>query len=222
MKKAAFYTLGCRVNQYETQAMKELFAKNGFEICGFNEKADVYVINSCTVTATGDKKSRQALHRAKKINKDCVTILTGCYAQKMSSSQANETGADIVIGNDSKDKIINIINDYAESRKLYWVNSLNKDTTYDDLNLESYEEKTRGMIKIEDGCDRFCSYCIIPYVRGPVRCRPFDKIISEGRALAENGFKEVVITGIQTAAYKWENYDLGDVVREISKIDGIE
>ncbi|MBO5452927.1 MAG: tRNA (N(6)-L-threonylcarbamoyladenosine(37)-C(2))-methylthiotransferase MtaB [Clostridia bacterium] len=221
MKKVAFYTLGCRVNQYETQAMKEIFIKKGYEICQYSEKADVYVVNSCTVTATGDKKSRQALSRAKKQNPDAITILAGCYAQKITPDEARRLNADIILGNNEKQNVAEIVEKRVEEKQIFVVKDL-KDAPYCDMNLESYEEKTRAMIKIEDGCDRFCSYCIIPYVRGPVRCRPFDEIISEAERLSENGFKEVVVTGIQTAAYKWDGLTLKDVVVKISEVAGIE
>ena len=221
MKKAAFYTLGCRVNQYETQAMKEIFERNGFSICSFDDKADVYVVNSCTVTATGDKKSRQMLSRAKKQNPDAITVLAGCYAQKLSKEEISVIKADVILGNNAKEKIVDAIQKIADERKIYWVSDL-KNAIYSDMKLESYEEKTRALIKIEDGCDRFCSYCIIPYVRGPVRSRPFEEIICEAQRLAENGFKEIVITGIQTAAYKYKDLTLGDVVSEVAKVRGIE
>jgi len=221
MKKAAFLTLGCRVNQYETQAMKEIFINNGYEICQYNEKADVYVVNSCTVTATGDKKSRQALSRAKKQNPDAITILAGCYAQKISREDAEKLKADIILGNNEKEKIIEAVNEKVKEKQIFRVNDL-KNALYSHMSIETYEEKTRGMIKIEDGCDRFCSYCIIPYVRGPVRCRPFDEIICEAERLASNGFKEVVLTGIQTAAYKWQELTLKDVITSVAKVNGIE
>jgi len=221
MKKAAFLTLGCRVNQYETQAMKEIFINNGYEICQYNEKADVYVVNSCTVTATGDKKSRQALSRAKKQNPDAITILAGCYAQKISREDAEKLKADIILGNNEKEKIIEAVNEKVKEKQIFRVNDL-KNALYSHMSIETYEEKTRAMIKIEDGCDRFCSYCIIPYVRGPVRCRPFDEIICEAERLASNGFKEVVLTGIQTAAYKWQELTLKDVITSVAKVNGIE
>ena len=221
MKKAAFYTLGCRVNQYETQAMKEIFEKNGFSICSFDEKADVYVVNSCTVTATGDKKSRQMLSRAKKQNPSSITVLAGCYAQKLSKEEIKEIKADIILGNNAKEKIADAVLKLADERKIYWVSDL-KNAIYSDMKLNSYEEKTRALIKIEDGCDRFCSYCIIPYVRGPVRSRPLDEIICEAKRLAGNGFKEIVITGIQTAAYKYNDLTLKDVICEVSGVSGIE
>jgi len=221
MKKAAFLTLGCRVNQYETQAMKKIFINNGYEICQYNEKADVYVVNSCTVTATGDKKSRQALSRAKKQNPDAITILAGCYAQKISREDAEKLKADIILGNNEKEKIIEAVNEKVKEKQIFRVNDL-KNALYSHMSIETYEEKTRAMIKIEDGCDRFCSYCIIPYVRGPVRCRPFDEIICEAERLASNGFKEVVLTGIQTAAYKWQELTLKDVITSVAKVNGIE
>ncbi len=221
MKKAAFYTLGCRVNQYETQAMKEIFIKSGFTVCSFDEKADVYVVNSCTVTATGDKKSRQALGRAKKQNPEGITVLAGCYAQKISKDEAENIKADIILGNNAKEKVIDAVIKKAKEKQIYWVSDL-KNAVYSDMKLESYEEKTRALIKIEDGCDRFCSYCIIPYVRGPVRSRAFDEIICEAQRLAKNGFKEVVITGIQTAAYSYNNLTLKDVITAVAQVCGIE
>jgi len=201
--------------------MKEIFINNGYEICQYNEKADVYVVNSCTVTATGDKKSRQALSRAKKQNPDAITILAGCYAQKISREDAEKLKADIILGNNEKEKIIEAVNEKVKEKQIFRVNDL-KNALYSHMSIETYEEKTRAMIKIEDGCDRFCSYCIIPYVRGPVRCRPFDEIICEAERLASNGFKEVVLTGIQTAAYKWQELTLKDVITSVAKVNGIE
>lgn len=221
MKKAAFYTLGCRVNQYETQALKEIFIKDGYEICPFDEKCDIYVVNSCTVTATGDKKSRQALGRAKKLNPECITILAGCYAQKLAENEAKQIKADIVLGNNAKETVIDAVKKLEEEKFVYSVYDL-KDALYSDLSVKNFDDKTRAMIKIEDGCDRFCAYCIIPYVRGPVRCRDFDEIIEEAKILSEKGFKEVVLTGIQTAAYKQGSLTLKDVIKKVSEIEKIE
>ena len=224
MKKAAFYTLGCKVNQYETQAMKEMFINSGYEICEFSDMADVYVVNSCTVTATGDKKSRQAIRRAKRINPDCISVLTGCYAQSLNKEQIKELGADIVIGTGKRNEIIEAVEKALKEKNAYmFVDKLSKHTEFEETPVTDFDSKTRAMIKIQDGCDRFCSYCIIPYVRGPVRSRNLKSIVKEAERLSENSFKEVVLTGIQVAAYgKDSEGDLTTVIEEVSKTEKIE
>lgn len=225
MKKVAFYTLGCKVNQYETQAMSDMFVNNGYEVCNFSETADVYVVNSCTVTSTGDKKSRQAIRRAKRNNPNCVSVLTGCYAQSLNDKQIEELGADIVIGTGKRNEIIDAVNNFLTEKKKYTIiDELSSHRDFEETPVDGFDLKTRAMIKIQDGCNRFCSYCIIPYVRGPVRSRNMESIINEAERLAKNGFKEVVLTGIQVAAYGSDNKkgDLASVVENVSKVQGIE
>lgn len=211
MKKVSFFTLGCRVNQYETEAMAEAFIKNGYEIADFNDICDVYVVNSCTVTAMGDKKSRQAVRRAKRLSPNSVTVIAGCYAQAMKREGKTLKEADIILGTDMKGKAVEAVENFLkEKEQIVMVEDLKNHRTFCETPLTTYQAKTRAMLKIEDGCDRFCSYCIIPYVRGPVRSRKVEEIRKELKILGQNNFKEIVITGIQVAAYgKDLNVDLG-------------
>ena len=225
MKKAAFYTLGCRVNQYETQVMMNIFKEKGFEISTFDDKCDVYIVNSCAVTAMSEKKSRQVLRKAKRLNPESVCAIVGCYPQKEQRS-FDLTEADIIMGNDKKDEIFEAIENVLKSKVTFF--------GFDDaMSFRKYREetcsplfdnKTRAMIKIQDGCDRFCSYCIIPYVRGPVRSRKIENILKEAEELASKGFVEVVLTGIQTAAYgqDLEKGSLIEVIEKVALIDGIK
>lgn len=226
MKKVSFFTLGCRVNQYETEAMCECFLKKGYQIADFNDLCDVYVINSCTVTSTGDKKTRQAVRRAKRKNPDSVTVMAGCYAQYLVSEGKNLEDADIILGTGMKGKVVDAVEDFlAKKSQVIMVENLKSHREFEETPLTTYQNKTRAMLKIEDGCDRFCSYCIIPYVRGPVRSRGLQEIESELKKLGENNFKEVVITGIQVAAYGKdlkENISLIDVIERAAQIDDIK
>lgn len=217
MKKVSFFTLGCRVNQYETEAMAESFIKGGYEIADFNDICDVYVVNSCTVTATGDKKSRQAVRRAKRLAPDSVTVIAGCYAQAMKKEGKTLPEADIVLGTDMKGKVVQAVESFLKQKEqIILVDDLNSHRIFCETPLTTYQAKTRAMLKIEDGCDRFCSYCIIPYVRGPVRSRNPEEIKKELKLLGQNNFREIVITGIQVAAYG------KDLKESISLIDIIE
>ena len=225
MKKVSFFTLGCRVNTYETQAMCDIFKKNGYEIAEFNEKCDVYVINSCTVTAMGDKKSRQELRKAKRKNKDAVCALVGCYAQNLIQKGETFEDADIILGNGFKDKILDAVEKALEEKKQQIiVEDALKQREYSKEKIDSFDDKTRAMIKIQDGCDRFCSYCIIPYVRGPVKSRKLGEIKEEVEKIAKCGFKEIVLTGIQVAAFGQDTKEgtLADVVEMCAKTEGIE
>lgn len=226
MKKVSFFTLGCRVNQYETEAMAEAFIKKGYEIADFNDLCDVYVVNSCTVTAMGDKKSRQAVRRAKRLAPDSVTVIAGCYAQAMKKEGKTLKEADIILGTDMKGKAVEAVENFLkEKEQIIMVEDLKDHRTFCETPLTTYQAKTRAMLKIEDGCDRFCSYCIIPYVRGPVRSRQPEEIKKELKILGENNFKEIVITGIQVAAYgKDLDVDLGliDIIELAAAEESIE
>ncbi len=226
LKKVGFFTLGCRVNQYETEAMCECFIKCGYEICDFNEICDVYVINSCTVTGTGDKKSRQAVRRAKRQNPDAVTVLAGCYAQYLIKENMVFKDADVILGTGMKGKVVQAVELFKNSNEqVVMVEDLKGHREFEETPLTTYQNKTRAMLKIEDGCDRFCSYCIIPYVRGPVRSRNMEEISTELKKLGENGFKEVVITGIQVAAFGKDlknGYGLVNVIERAAKEESIE
>ena len=234
--KVAFYTLGCKVNQYETNAMIDIFKNNGYEIVDFNTYADVYVVNTCTVTSMSDKKSRQVLRRAKHINPNSILCAVGCYAQVAKKDLEKIEDIDIILGNIEKKDIIREVNEYKQKQenfknKIINVDNIMKLQPYQNYEGIAYSEHARAEIKIQDGCDRFCSYCIIPYARGPVRSRMPDDIICEVKKIAESGIKEVVITGIHISSYGKDfisknsvkqNYGLIDLLEEINKIKGIK
>ena len=211
-KKVAFITLGCKVNQYETNAMCEKFINKGYEVVEKEEKADIYIVNTCTVTNMSDRKSRQMLRRVKEINEKAIIVACGCYAQVAKEELEKIDEIDIVLGNNEKNKIIEI-EDVMQKRDFV------------DFGEVTYTEKTRAVIKVQDGCDRFCSYCIIPYARGRVRSRNPKTVIEEIEKIAKTGIKEVVITGIHIASYGKdfkEDYKLINLLEDINKIDGIE
>ena len=229
-KKVAFYTLGCKVNQYETNAMIEQFIKKGYEIVDFDSIADIYIINTCTVTNMADRKSRQMIRRVKEINPDSILVACGCYAQVGKEELKKISQIDLIYGTNEKNKIAEYIEEYIDSKKEEDKNKeIITDVMYQkeflDFGPTIYTEKTRAVIKVQDGCDRFCSYCIIPYARGHVRSRRPENVIEEITEIAKKGFKEVVITGIHVASYGKdfkENIGLIDLLEEINKIDGIE
>ncbi|MCF6466520.1 tRNA (N(6)-L-threonylcarbamoyladenosine(37)-C(2))-methylthiotransferase MtaB [Clostridium sp. Cult2] len=225
MNKVAFYTLGCKVNQYETEAMEELFEKRGYEIVNNNEKADIYIINTCTVTNLGDRKSRQFIRRAKKTNKDSIIVAVGCYSQVAPEEVEEIEGVDIVIGTTDRNRIVDLCEEAKfNNKKINIVKSIRDHKKFERLNVADLKDKTRAYIKIQEGCNQFCSYCIIPYARGPIRSRELDDILIESRRLANVGFKEIILTGIHVTSYGKDLNDLRliDVIEEISKIDGIE
>ncbi|MBE6041043.1 MAG: radical SAM protein, partial [Clostridiales bacterium] len=229
--RVAFHTLGCKVNHYETEAMREAFVSRGAVSVGEEEPADVYIINTCTVTGIADRKSRQFIRRVKRANPDALVVVTGCYAQTAAEEVAALPEVDIVVGNGRKSEICGIVmarlterekeTDRAEERKTtVLVRERNELTDYEDMGLVASSESgmTRAYIKIQEGCDRFCTYCLIPYARGPVRSRPVEDIIREAVMLLENGVREIVLTGINTALYGTEEgfaYDLRDSSGEI-------
>lgn len=226
MKKVSFYTLGCKVNQYETNAMIEQFISKGYEVVEFNEKAEIYIINTCTVTNMADRKSRQMLRRVKEINKDAIVVACGCYAQVAKEELEKIPEIDLIYGTNEKNKIAEYIEQFQKNNSN---NSLITDVMYQkeflDFGTTDYTEKTRAVIKVQDGCDRFCSYCIIPYARGHVRSRKIESVIEEIEVIAKKGIKEVVITGIHVASYGKdfkEKKALIDLLEEINKIDGLQ
>lgn len=223
MKKAAFYTLGCKVNQYETEAMCELFKNSGYTICNFDDFSDVYVINTCSVTGMSDRKSRQIIRRAKKKNPDAIVVVAGCYAQTSSAEVLSIDGVNAVIGTHNRKNIVKIVESQTSTSSFNGVLDIMNMHEFEDLTISNYESRTRAFIKIQDGCSQFCSYCIIPYARGPVRSRKEDDIIDEIRTLAKNGFKEVILTGIHVASYGFDtNTNLSELLLKIDEINGIK
>lgn len=222
MKKVALHNLGCKVNAYETEAMQELLEQNGYEIVPFKEGADIYIINTCTVTNMADRKSRQMLHRAKKMNPDAIVIAAGCYVQT-EKGKVDES-IDIIIGNNKKKDIIEIIKDYEKEQCLKKeIIDINHTKEYEELHLSKTAEHTRAYIKVQDGCNQFCTYCIIPYARGRVRSRSYDSVMEEVKTLASNGYKEVVLTGIHLSSYGIDIEDsLLHLILGVHEIDGIE
>lgn len=224
-KKIAFITLGCKVNLYDTEAMAELFTEKGYEVVDFEEYADVYLINTCTVTNLGDKKSRQMIRRAKRINPNSVVVATGCYAQVASEEVAKIEGINIVIGTKNRSEIVETVENYvAENGVVNNVSDIMGEKEFEPLQISRLTNRTRAYIKIQEGCNRYCTYCIIPYARGPIRSRKPEEVIEEVKKLAENGFKEVVLTGIHVASYGLDlgNITLADIIENVHSVDGIE
>ena len=226
VKKVAFCSLGCKVNHYETNAMAQKFIEHGYEVVEFDEYADVYIVNTCTVTNVADRKSRQMLRRAKEINKDATLVACGCYAQVAKEELKKIPEIDLIIGNNEKNDIIQIVeNHIAQKGAEDLVSDVMYKLDYVELGTTTYTEKTRAVIKVQDGCDRFCSYCLIPYARGHIRSRKIENVIEEIKKVVEEGINEVVITGIHIASYgrdfKGENIGLIDLLEEINKIQGL-
>ena len=223
--KVAFYTLGCKVNQYETNGMIQSFKNNNYEVVDFNEKADIYIINTCTVTNMSDRKSRQILRQAKKSNKNSIVVAVGCYVQVAKKEIEEIPEIDLTLGTNEKINIVECVEKYISNKSKNDIDDVMKNKIYGDFGSVTYTEKTRAVIKVQDGCDRFCTYCIIPYARGRVRSRLPENIIEEIKKIAQNGIKEVVITGIHVASYGKDfsfEYKLIDLLEDINKIDGIE
>lgn len=254
MKSVAFCTLGCKVNQYETDAMEEIFQKGGYEIRDFHEKADVYVINTCTVTNMADRKSRQMLHRARKKNPEAVIVAAGCYVQAAKEAAEADEAIDLIVGNNCKGQILSLVENFVADRQtakqeddgqnatqaasVNWLD-INQNCNYESLSITKVSEHTRAYIKIQDGCNQFCSYCIIPYARGRVRSRKPEEILAEVSVLAASGYKEIVLTGIHISSYGKDfakeiggaddtesrdkvSDDLISLVEKLAAIEGIE
>lgn len=213
-------TLGCKVNSYESNFMKESLINNGFSFCSENEKCDILILNTCTVTDTSDKKSLKEVRRLKRENPNSILVVCGCSVQNNIDKYKN-MGIDILMGNINKSNIVNIINDYLESKIPYECIAKTRDLPFENMQID-ISNHTRGNIKIEDGCDNFCSYCIIPFVRGKVRSKSFDDVINEATNLANNGYKEIVLTGIDTGSYLSDNKDLADLINEMAKIETLK
>ncbi|MGO5306886.1 tRNA (N(6)-L-threonylcarbamoyladenosine(37)-C(2))-methylthiotransferase MtaB [Agathobacter sp. LCP21S3_B2] len=226
MKKAALHNLGCKVNAYETEAMQHLLEEAGYEIVPFTQKADVYVINTCSVTNMADRKSRQMLHKAKKNNPDSIVVAAGCYVQTSEKEVLNDLSVDIVIGNDRKHDLVRLLEEYSLDSVSDTVDDINDGKhDFEELFIDQTKEHTRAFIKVQDGCNQFCSYCIIPYARGRVRSRRFENVIAEVGRLAANGFKEVVLTGIHLSSYGVdfeEATGLLELIQAVNAVNGIE
>lgn len=224
--KVAFATLGCRVNVYESEAMTEKFIREGYEVVDFSEKADVYVINTCSVTNMGDKKSRQIIGRARRQNSEAIIAAVGCYSQIAPKEVSSIEGVDVVLGTRNKGDIVYFVNKAREEKKpQIEVSGVLKNKKFENLKIEDYREKTRAFLKIQDGCNRFCTYCLIPYTRGAVCSKDFKVVLNEIKQLAEHGFKEIILSGIHTASYGLDlegNVTLISLLEEIENIDGIE
>lgn len=233
MKKAALHNLGCKVNAYETEAMQELLEKNGYEIVPFHDLADVYVINTCSVTNMADRKSRQMIHRARKQNPDAVIVAAGCYVQAQADMGELDENIDIVIGNNKKKDLIRLLEEYFKEdipEQMQEVIDINHTFEYESLHLSRTAEHTRAYLKVQDGCNQFCTYCIIPYARGRVRSRRKEDVVEEVRTLAEHGYQEVVLTGIHLSSYglEWKDENgkqtegLLDLIRAVHGVEGIK
>ncbi|MBQ1793197.1 MAG: tRNA (N(6)-L-threonylcarbamoyladenosine(37)-C(2))-methylthiotransferase MtaB [Peptostreptococcaceae bacterium] len=227
MKKVAFYTLGCKVNQYETEAMLEMFKKDGYTQVESEEFADVYVINTCTVTHMSDRKSRQYIRRMKKKNPDAIIAVVGCYSQVSPEEILEIEEVNLVMGTNERRQIVEEIKKLDASKKASTVDDIMKVRAFEEIEINQTNGRTRAFMKIQDGCDRFCTYCIIPYARGGrVRSRDLESIINEANKLANNGYKEIVLTGIHVASYgkdvKDADTNLLTVIKAIDKIEGVE
>lgn len=228
MRKAALHNLGCKVNSYETEAMTQLLKKAGYEIVSFQDQADIYIINTCSVTNMADRKSRRMLHKAKKQNPNAVVVATGCYVQTATEKVAQDLSIDLVVGNNRKKDIVEILNEYyaekeaGEQVKEEYVIDINHTDEYEDLEISTVTEHTRAHLKIQDGCNNFCSYCIIPYARGRIRSRTMESIKAELERLSASGFKEIVLTGINLSCYDDNGKKLIDVIEMADNVNGIE
>ena len=225
MKKAASFALGCKVNQYECEAIAELFAEKGYEIVGIDEEADVYVINTCTVTNFGDKKSRQLIRKVKRQNENAIVAVVGCYAQTAPKELMEIVGVNLVIGTKDRAQIVEMVEQYDRANGVEnHVSDIMKERVFEPLSIQKLANRTRAYLKIQDGCSQYCSYCIIPYARGPIRSREPQEVVAEVKRLAENGFKEVVLTGIHVASYGKDRRDtsLLDILKQVHEVEGIE
>ena len=227
--KVALHNLGCKVNAYEIEAMQQLLEEAGYEIVPFEPGADIYVINTCTVTNIADRKSRQMLHKAKKMNPDAIVVATGCYVQTGGEKLEKDEAIDLVLGNNQKGNIVDALAEYTENKPGHGshVIKINQTKEYEDLSIDHTAEHVRAYIKVQDGCNQFCTYCIIPYARGRVRSRNIESVLKEVRALAKKGYKEVVLTGIHLSSYgvdfpEEKKETLLSLIRAVHEIEGIK
>ncbi|MBF7018569.1 tRNA (N(6)-L-threonylcarbamoyladenosine(37)-C(2))-methylthiotransferase MtaB [Staphylococcus sp. 18_1_E_LY] len=225
MSTVAFHTLGCKVNHYETEAIWQLFKEADYDRVDFETNADVFVINTCTVTNTGDKKSRQVIRRAIRQNPDAVVCVTGCYAQTSPAEIMEIPGVDIVVGTQDRTKLIGYIEQYKQERQpINGVGNIMKNRTYEELEVPYFTDRTRASLKIQEGCNNFCTFCIIPWARGLMRSRDPEKVVEQATQLVDSGYKEIVLTGIHTGGYGQDlkNYNLAQLLRDLETIDGLE
>ncbi|WP_027627098.1 tRNA (N(6)-L-threonylcarbamoyladenosine(37)-C(2))-methylthiotransferase MtaB [Ruminiclostridium cellobioparum] len=221
----SIFTLGCKVNQYESEAVSSLFEQNGYEIVSFDQNSDIYIINTCTVTNLSDRKSRQAIRKAKKTNPDSIVAVMGCYAQTSSEDVLKIPGVNLVIGTKDRNRILEYVDRLeAGECKINAVDNIMTSRSFEELKVSTYKERTRAYLKIQEGCSQFCSYCIIPYARGPVRSRKPQDVIEEVRELSRHGFTEIVLTGIHLASYgrDLKTTDLLDIIQKLNGIEGIQ
>ena len=221
--KVSVYTLGCKVNTYESEYVINEFKKKGYEIVPFDEEADIYVINTCTVTNNSDQKSRKIIRSACK-NKNKVVVVMGCYSQIKPDVVRDIEGVSIVLGNKDKNKVVELVEAYLKDKESFQNIYDLSNSKFEDMYLDNFENHTRAFVKIQDGCNNYCSYCIIPYARGNVRSKDKNIVINEIKSLVKNGYKEVVLTGIHTGHYGQDlkEYDFSDLLMELEKIDGLE
>lgn len=223
-RRVAFYTLGCKVNQYETEAMNELFLAKGYQVVSSEERADIYVINTCSVTNLGEKKSRQYIRKMKRLNPNAIIAVVGCYSQVASDEVMAIEGVNLVIGTNERSRIVEFVEDLEPWDKVCYVGDIMLVKEFEELHIDQVSEKTRAFIKIQEGCNMYCSYCIIPYARGPIRSRQPEQVISEVKRLVAHGFKEIVLTGIHIASYgkDFGNISLLDLLKRVHAVEGLE
>ena len=225
MNKVAFYTLGCKVNQYETEAMIEAFENAGYEIVEYDGYSDIYIINTCTVTNMGDRKSRQIIRRAMDHNPDAVIAVVGCYSQVAPEEILNIPGVKLVVGTNERSKIVELVEEAQKTdKKITVVGDIMEVKEFEDMSIRNYKSRSRAFIKIQEGCQQYCTYCIIPYARGQIRSRRLESILEEVEILADAGYKEVVLTGIHVGSYgkDFGNIGLIDVIEKVHEVKGIE
>ena len=221
--KVSFYTLGCKVNLYESEVIMNMFKKKGYEIVDFESGSDIVIINTCTVTNTSDKKSRNIIRQAIRNNPNAIIVVMGCYSQIRSEDIKEIPGVDIIIGNSNKNRVVELVEEYINDKKSKTLIENIMKIPFEPMELDSFETKTRAFVKIQDGCNNFCSYCVIPYSRGGIRSKEKDDVVREIKCLVDNGYKEVVLTGIHTGHYGKDkyDYDFSDLLSELCKIDGL-
>ncbi len=225
MKTVASHALGCKVNQYESEAIGELFSQKGYELVDIDQQADVYIINTCTVTNLGDKKSRQLIRKVKRQNPNAIVVAVGCYAQTAPKEVMAMEGVNIVVGTKERKKIVELVEQYENKQNVQsYVSEIMQEREFEPLSIQRLENRTRAYLKIQDGCSQFCTYCIIPYARGPIRSRKPEDVLSEVKRLSENGFQEVILAGIHVASYgkDFKNTTLLELVEKVHDVKGIE